>query len=325
MLQIINIMKREILISSCIVLCPFILLAAPVKPEEVVTPPVPEIWVKAGVGERIKAQRAAEMDGDRLLVERIYGLKVDADTTVNDLALKEDSVKGAVSASLVGAFTEGEAEFLPDGRVQIVRAVKVKEICDTLNRVIKGKRLESGAFEKTSENVEAKHETKEKVIEVMGNAAIPGSEGHAKVRAKRAAEIDTYRRLAGRMMGVKITSKSTVRDFCLQDDSIVAALAQTLKAATPTAIKYKTDGSCDVTMQVKVAEIIRTTRRFVNDKSDNLDITDEIETKTFSETGTGVIQTQEKGTATNVKGNAAPFSETEILIKEVVKSSPVIE
>lgn len=318
-------MKRNLLLSSCALMFPLILQATPVEPTEVTVAPVPEIWEKAGVGERIKAQRAAEMDGDRLLAERIYGLSVEGNTTVNDLALTEDTIKGAVSASLVGASTVGEPEYLPDGRVQVVRAVKVSEVVDTLNRVIKGKRLDSGAFEKTSETSVAKRETREKVIDVMGNAAIAGSPGHVKVMAKRAAEMDAYRRLAGRMMGVKITSTSTVRDFCLMDDKIVAALAQTLKASTPTAIKYKSDGSCDVTMQVKIADVIRTSRRFVNGTADKLEINDEVETKTFSETGTGVAKSPSKTESVSNQGNSGPFVETEVIIKEVVKSSPVIE
>ncbi|MFM8683308.1 MAG: hypothetical protein ACKOEG_05965 [Chthoniobacterales bacterium] len=43
---------------------------------------LPAIWEQAGVRERLKAVRAAELDGNRLLVERIYGLQVDGDTTV---------------------------------------------------------------------------------------------------------------------------------------------------------------------------------------------------------------------------------------------------
>ena len=40
----------------------------------------------AGPCERLKATRAAELDADRLLAERLYGVQVDADTTVADLA-----------------------------------------------------------------------------------------------------------------------------------------------------------------------------------------------------------------------------------------------
>ena len=83
--------------------------------EEGSTPSLPPIWEQAGPRERLKAVRAAELDGNRLLVERIYGIQVDGDTTVYDLALKEDEVNGAVQASIAGVVTVGEPEFFDDG------------------------------------------------------------------------------------------------------------------------------------------------------------------------------------------------------------------
>ena len=171
----------------------------------------------------------------------------------------------------------------------------------------------------------------DKVIDVMGNAALPGSEGQQKVMAKRAAELDAYRRLAGRMMGVTIEGKSTVKDFCLESDKVVAALAQTLKAATPTGIKYKTDGSCGVTMEIKVADIVRTTRRFMKAGSEKTEIKDAIETRTFSETGMGTMQpvgeTKKETTTTESSGGngSDPFFETKVVLKQVVQSTPVVQ
>lgn len=299
-------------------------IAQVAKPVEVEVPDFPEIWRDAGAQKRLLATRAAELDGDRLLIERIYGLEIDSDTSVGDLALVSDGIGGAVRACLVGATSVGEPEYLSDGRVQVVRAVKVREVIESLNRVIKGKRLSSGDYVQTSEKTEFKRDSVDKLIEVMGNAALPGSPGHDKVRAKRAAEMDAYRRLAGRMMGVEITSESTVRDFCLGNDKLTAALSQKLKAAKPTAIKYLSDGSCQVTMQVKIADVVRTTKRYVDTKLDKLEITDDIEHRTFSETGSGVAPPPSEGTGGGAS-TSQPFAETEILIREVIQSAPVVE
>ena len=302
-----------------------------VKPTEEEGPVLPEIWVKAGPRERLKATRAAELDADRLLAERIYGLQVDSETTVQDLAAGDDKIAGAVSATLVGSITTEAPEYLPDGRVQVVRAVKIREVIDTLNRVIKGKRLEDGSLVTTSDNTKTNRTTNDKIIDVMGNAAIPGSEGHQKIMAKRAAEMDAYRRLAGRMMGVKIDGNTTVRDFALEHDEILASLSQVLKAATPTAVKYnKSDGSCEVTMEIKTQDIIRTTRRFLKGTTTKTEIKDEIEEKTFSETGMGAMRDVAQGDAPS-GGSASggsksePFFETEIILKEVVQSGPVVQ
>ena len=302
-----------------------------VKPTEEEGPVLPEIWVKAGPRERLKATRAAELDADRLLAERIYGLQVDSETTVQDLAAGDDKIAGAVSATLVGSITTEAPEYLPDGRVQVVRAVKIREVIDTLNRVIKGKRLEDGSLVTTSDNTKTNRTTNDKIIDVMGNAALPGSEGHQKIMAKRAAEMDAYRRLAGRMMGVKIDGNTTVRDFALEHDEILANLSQVLKAATPTAVKFnKSDGSCEVTMEIKTQDIIRTTRRFLKGTTTKTEIKDEVEEKTFSETGMGAMRDVAQGDAPS-GGSASggsksePFFETEIILKEVVQSGPVVQ
>ena len=302
-----------------------------VKPTEEEGPVLPEIWVKAGPRERLKATRAAELDADRLLAERIYGLQVDSETTVQDLAAGDDKIAGAVSATLVGSITTEAPEYLPDGRVQVVRAVKIREVIDTLNRVIKGKRLEDGSLVTTSDNTKTNRTTNDKIIDVMGNAAIPGSEGHQKIMAKRAAEMDAYRRLAGRMMGVKIDGNTTVRDFALEHDEILASLSQVLKAATPTNIKYnKSDGSCEVTMEIKTQDVIRTTRRFLKGTTTKTEIKDEIEEKTFSETGMGAMRDVAQGDAPSGGSSSGgsksePFFETEIILKEVVQSGPVVQ
>jgi hypothetical protein len=189
-----------------------------------------------------------------------------------------------------------------------------------LNQVIKGKKLDNGAFEKLSEKTEVKRVSNEKVIEVLGNAALLGSLGHAKVMAKRAAELDAYRKLAGRIMGTQITSNTTVKDFCLKNDELVAALSHAIKGAKTTDIKFISDGSCEVTMQLTMKEIIRTTRRYVDSKVDKLDVKDEVKEDVFTETGTS----SDKKAADDTVGND-PFSQTEVIIRESLGSTPVVE
>jgi hypothetical protein len=299
---------------------------AAVKPTEEEGPVLPEIWVKAGPRERLKATRAAELDADRLLAERIYGLQIDSETTVKDLAETDDAIAGAVSATLVGSITTEPAEYLEDGRVQVVRAVKIREVIDTLNRVIKGKKLDNGSMVTISDVVKTDRKTNDKIIDAMGNAAIKGSEGHQKIMAKRAAEMDAYRRLAGRMMGVKIDGTTTIRDFALENDEILASLSQVLKAATPTAIKYnKSDGSCEVTMEIKTQDIVRTTRRFLKGNTTKTQIKDEIEEKTFSETGMGAMRDAEQEAPSGGSPQSEAFEETEMILKQVVQSGPVVQ
>jgi hypothetical protein len=315
-----------------------------IKPTEEAGPNLPEIWQKAGPRERLKATRAAELDADRLLAERIYGLQVDAETTVADLAAKEDTIGSAVSATLVGAVSTAAPEYLADGTVQVVRAVKIREVINTLNTAVKGKILSDGSFETVSNKTKTNTETKDSVIDVMGNAALPGSEGHQKIMAKRAAELDAYRRLASRMMGIKISGETTIRDMALENDELVAGLSHVLKGAAPTAIKFnKDDGSCEVTMAVKTADVLRTTKRIVKGDKVTTTIKDSIEEKTFSETGHGAMREIAQGDApaeevkesipsdqpivdAKVKVSGIdPFFETTAIIKQVVQSEPVVQ
>jgi len=226
--------------------------------------------------------------------------------------------------------TIGEPEYLADGRVQVVRAVKIQEVVETLNRVIKGKRLADGSFANSSENEKTDRSVTDKVIDVMGNAALPGSEGHQKIMAKRAAEMDAYRRLAARMMGQKISGDTTVREMCLQNDDVLAKLSQVLKAATPTNIKYLDDGSCEVTMEIKVSDLIRTTRSYMKGDTQKTEIKDDINERSFSEIGRGtmhpVASVMPQGDAPALKTSSQdPFFETEMILKQVIQSGPVVQ
>jgi hypothetical protein len=314
-----------------------------VKPTEEEGPILPEIWVKAGPRERLKATRAAELDADRLLAERIYGLEVDSETTIADLAAGEDKIDSAVSATLVGSLTTEPPEYLADGTVQVVRAVKIREVINTLNTAIKGKVLKDGSVQALSNKTKTNTEVKDSVIDVMGNAALPGSEGHQKVMAKRAAELDAYRRLAARMLGIQIDSNTTVRDMALENDELVAGLSHVLKGAATTGIKFnKDDGSCEVTMAIKTADVLRTTKRIVKGEKVTTTIKDSIEEKTFSETGRGAMREVAQGDVpaeqsdsptpsqpildaeVKISGND-PFFETKAIIKQVVQSGPVVQ
>lgn len=315
-----------------------------VRPTEESGPALPEIWQKTSPKLRLNTIRAAEIEADRLLLERIYGLQVDSETTVADLAAKDDAIQSAVSSVLVGSITTEGPDYMPDGHVQVVRAVKIREVVNTLNTALKGKILSDGSFETLSNTTKTNTEVKDSVIDVMGNAALPGSEGEQKIQAKRSAELDAYRRLASRMLGVRIDSNTTVRDLALESDEIVASLSQILKGAETTGIKYnKDDGTCEVTMRIKTADVIRTTKRTVKGSKVKTTINDEIEEKTFSETGRGAMREITQGDASpgaqtetipadqpviNAEveiSDSDPFFETTAIIKQVLQSGPVVQ
>ena len=294
---------------------------AAVRSSEAKAPKLPEIWEKAGPRERLKATRAAELDADRLLVERIYGVQVDSDSTVGDLALRDDSIAAAASASLVGALLEGEPEYFDDGRVEVVKAVKIEQVIETLRRKTKEKLLSDGTSETVAFDEKTELATEGKVLEVQGNAALPSSLGHQKVMAKRAAELDAYRRLAQRLMDIRI----------------VASLSQVLKGAEPTAIRYLDDGTCEVEMKITKQDIVRAVSNSEKGRAHTTRIEDSIQEKSFVETGRGTMHPVEAATPSpaqevvqTVVPQAPPaprkadvFFETETIIRRLIDSKPI--
>ena len=300
------------LLASLCVLSPNVTRAA-VKPTEATeAPALPEIWQKVPAQQRLMALRAAEVDATRLLVERIMGLHLNSDSTVRDLVLANDTIKGSLSASIKGVTTTEPPEYFADGRVQVVRAVKVQQVIEVLSKVVKEEHMADGVVKTVADSQKTEFVTRNEKLDVVGSSAIPNSEGHLKIKAKRAAEADAYRKLGERLMGVKITSDTTVRDLALKNDEVVKSMSGLLKGADVTAIQYQKDSSCEVTMQVKLSEVIRTVTRVVKGKTH---MEDSIDAKTISETGTGVAS-NDPGTGSSADAGS---DVTEVQVSETLR------
>ena len=63
---------------------------------------------------RLLARRAAVVDGYRMLAESVKGVNVDAETTVENLVVRNDTVRAKVSACIKGAMITSERE-IPGG------------------------------------------------------------------------------------------------------------------------------------------------------------------------------------------------------------------
>jgi hypothetical protein len=309
---------------------------ASVIPTEESGPDLPGVWASASPSQRLQAVEAAEMDANRLLAERVYGLEIESGTRIHDLVFAGGETMAGLSAFLLGATESAEPRFLPDGTVLVFRAVKLREVVKTISKSMKGKILPDGSTAPGSSKEKTTISNNDTVIEVTGNSALPGSEGHAKILAKRAAEIDAYRRLAATMLGINLTGETVVRDLALENDRVVSALAGVLKGAETKKVVYdKMDGSCKVTMALKTADVIRTTVRAVGSDKINTTINDEIEEQTFTATGRGVMR--EIGTGDQpvdaspnspqpekTNRGVDPFFETTTIIREVLRSETVL-
>lgn len=278
--------------------------AAPKPVEQAPVAPLPEIWQKVPANQRLQCVRAAEIDAARILAERVVGIALDGETTVKDLAAADDEIKGALAATLKGIKTTEGPTYCEDGRVEVVRAVNLSTL---IGVVVKRQGRGVSAYQKTVKET----------IDALGNAAIPGSLGQKHVLAKRAAEMDVYRRLAERALGVHVSSDTTVKDFVVESDEVKAKLARTLKFAEITAIAYNEDGTASVTAKLKVGPLVRTIVRTRNARGKVIKVDEKAEQMVLEETGSGAVK--EDAPMEQVPA-AAPVEtqEVETIISEVL-------
>jgi len=74
---------------------------------------------EAGTAARLNTERAAEAVARRNLVEKVYGVHIDATTTVRDYITVNDQVKTQVDQFLAGANIVGEPRVMPDGSIEV--------------------------------------------------------------------------------------------------------------------------------------------------------------------------------------------------------------
>lgn len=96
---------------------------------------VPPGWENITPQGRLLAERAAKVDAMRKLVERIRGLRIDANTTVQDFVTQSDVINAQVQARLVGARQVGPTRFLPDQTCEMDLEVSIQDVVKILTEV----------------------------------------------------------------------------------------------------------------------------------------------------------------------------------------------
>lgn len=256
-------------------------LAAP-KSEEVKAGAMPTIWQKVSAQQRLTAIRIAELDALRLLAERVYGVQLTEESSVRDLAKADDTVKTAVQQVLKGVTTKEGPTYFDDGRLEVVRAVKLSKVIEVVRETFKSSQ---GREIKLSHEVETRGETE--LIDALGNAALPGSDGHKKILAKRAAELDGYRKLAERTLGVQVSSNSTIKNMAVASDEIRAALTGLLKSAEVTRIVYLPDQSSEVTMKLAIGPLMNILKKQIESSGKSTEISITASQQVIEEIGRG--------------------------------------
>jgi hypothetical protein len=97
---------------------------------------------------------------------------------------------------------------------------------------------------------------------VTGSGALSADypPAQAKLMARKAAEEDARRQLLEAAKGVSIDSRSTVKDFMLQDDYIRSRVQGYIRGAQILDMRYDEDGTVHVDMRIdlnRVRDLIR--------------------------------------------------------------------
>ena len=84
-----------------------------------------------GTEAKLMAVRAAELDAKRQLAEKIYGVRIDAQTTVRDFVVQHDLVRANVDTYIAGAMV-GEPRYLSDGSVEVTVDLPLDGLADII-------------------------------------------------------------------------------------------------------------------------------------------------------------------------------------------------
>jgi len=277
---------------------------------------------------KLLALRAARTDAIRKLAERIRGLRITSQTTVKDFVAESDTINTAMEAFLAGMKEVGEPKFMVDGTCEVTLQVTLKTVVVTLkeihNRYYKGDKFKAEDFEQmnvTNQLTEIREtgsgaprpefEQPELVVPKAGEerASFDGASrkaqqywmqhctGRGRLMADEAARRDGQRKLAERIKGVFIDSRTTVKDFVAESDDINVRMDTFLVGSREVGRRYHDNELIvEIDMQVKLRTIYATLKSWgeTHYKGDNVkmksleELTVRSEDQIIKETGMGI-------------------------------------
>ncbi len=177
---------------------------------------------------------AAKNQAARALVESIYGLKIRATESIEDM---------------VAANYKNVAESKTEAFIKGIRYNNV--VYDPKKDIAKA---EASVQLESIDNIDGqKMDLFNKIFRRTGYGTSTPASARA-IAALRAAEIDGYRELARRLIGIQVESKTSVENFLLSSDVLKTKLLATLYLAEVTGHGWEPNGDAFVDMSLNVAE-----------------------------------------------------------------------
>lgn len=278
---------------------------------------------------KLLSKRAAEADAYRKLAECVNGLQINSSTYVKDFVTESDQIQSAVDTFIRGVRL-GKPRWYDDLSCEVEAEVTVASIITTLKQIhtrhYKGSSIKATDFEQMTQRIKKDKvrvvgmgaprpdlppDLPEGVAEQLGGPPTPPRPtippiwrqipAQQRLMAKRAAELDAKRQLLERIKGLRIDSRTLVRDFVTESDQINAIASGRLRGARVIREYYHDDELiAEVTVEVPVEWVVETiktlsTRSWQGDRLKAVDFSQVISKQIkdrFEATGMGTVAPQ---------------------------------
>lgn len=213
--------------------------------------------------------RAARLDAMRQLSETIEGLHISATTQVKDFITESDEVHAFLTAFLQDAQQVGQPQYRADGTCEVTMSVSIDEVIQFLQEAWQQHPSKIVSSAKQFEQI--RHYTRQQAFIATGRGGVRHASSRmspagnvwervhprGKLMALRAAQVDAYRNLAETIKGIRLSSRTTVRDFVTESDEIRTAFNEFISGLEIVgAPRYRADGVVEVMAQVQMEKVL---------------------------------------------------------------------
>jgi len=236
-------------------------IITPLPPGYQTTMRIPAIWRTVGPQARLMAERGAEVDAMRKLLEQIQGLRLTSDTLVRDFITESDEIRTQAQGIVVGAYRVSKYLHDEDLIVEVTMEVPVSRVLTKIKELhaehYRGNKVTTTDITNIKKTI---HREKIRATgsgvpkaQFLSRAASAGYEmppwmsrtieatgqatdrdmntAQGKLKAARAATIDAMRKLTEQVYGLEISANTTVHDFIAANDDITTQVDAVISGA----------------------------------------------------------------------------------------------
>lgn len=245
---------------------------------------IPEIWKKVGPQGRLMAERAAEVDAMRRLLEHIKGLRLNSTTLVRDFITESDEISTQASGLVIGALSVGKYLHNDELIAEVTMEVPVDKVVSRIQELhtqhYHGNSVTTTDISRLTESVQRDmiratgsgvppprflQQAREagvsmpdwmgRTVEATGqgdDAEINTAQG--KLRAVRKAEVDATKKLADQIYALTLDPHTTVKEFVAQHNDAALQVNALLAEAVTSAPRFE-GSTATVTVSLPAADI----------------------------------------------------------------------